>query len=118
MLTGAYLFMADPFDLKPIIFGEESAGSADAAPTEDKHPLLLESQEKTLEKFGIDPAVFAISVVFAANCGIATPIGYKTGILVMGPGHYRFADYFRAGVPLIVILWIVFSLFAPVYYGL
>jgi len=67
---------------------------------------------------GIDPHIFAVAVVFAANCAIATPIGYQTSILVMGPGHYRFADYFRAGAPLIVILWLAFSLFAPVYYGL
>jgi len=67
---------------------------------------------------GVDPHVFAISVVFAANCAIATPIGYQTSILVMGPGHYRFGDYFRAGTPLILLLWVVFSLFAPWYYGL
>ena len=67
---------------------------------------------------GINPEVFAVAVVFAANCAIATPIGYQTSILVMGPGHYRFADYFRAGAPLIVLLWIAFSLFAPWYYGL
>ncbi len=67
---------------------------------------------------GVDPQIFAISVVFAANCAIATPIGYQTSILVMGPGHYRFADYFRAGAPLVVLLWLVFSLFAPWYYGL
>lgn len=67
---------------------------------------------------GIDPQVFAVAVVFAANCAIATPIGYQTSILVMGPGHYRFGDYFKAGAPLIVLLWIVFSLFAPWYYGL
>ncbi len=70
------------------------------------------------QEAGVDPHVFAIAVVFAANCAIATPIGYQTSILVMGPGHYRFGDYFRAGAPLIVILWIVFSLFAPWYYGL
>ena len=69
-------------------------------------------------EFGLDPHIFAIAVVFAANCGIATPIGYKTGILVMGPGHYRFSDYFRAGVPLVILMWIVFSVFAPWYYGL
>jgi len=67
---------------------------------------------------GIDPHIFAVAVVFAANCAIATPIGYQTSILVMGPGHYRFSDYFKAGAPLIVLLWIVFSLFAPWYYGL
>ncbi len=67
---------------------------------------------------GIDPRAFAVAVVFAANCAIATPIGYQTSLLVMGPGNYRFADFFRAGAPLIVLLWIVFSLFAPWYYGL
>ncbi len=67
---------------------------------------------------GADPHIFAIAVVFAANAGLATPIGYQTNVLVMGPGHYRFADYFRAGAPLVVLLWIVFSLFAPWYYGL
>lgn len=67
---------------------------------------------------GIEPQVFAVAVVFAANCAIATPIGYQTSILVMGPGHYRFGDYFKAGAPLIALLWIVFSLFAPWYYNL
>jgi di/tricarboxylate transporter len=67
---------------------------------------------------GIDPHIFAVAVVFAANCAIATPIGYQTSILVMGPGHYCFGDYFKAGAPLVVLLWIVFSLFAPWYYGL
>ena len=36
----------------------------------------------------------------------------------MGPGHYKFTDFSRAGLPLIVVLWIVFSLFAPWYYGI
>jgi len=67
---------------------------------------------------GVDPQAFAVAVVFAANCGIATPIGYQTSLLVMGPGHYRFSDYFRAGAPLIVLLWLVFTFFAPLYYGL
>jgi di/tricarboxylate transporter len=57
-------------------------------------------------------------VIFAANCSFATPIGYQTNLLVMGPGHYRFGDYLRAGTPLIIIVWLTFSLFAPWYYGL
>ncbi len=69
-------------------------------------------------ELAVDPHIFAIAVVFAANAGLATPIGYQTNVLVMGPGHYRFGDYFKAGAPLIVVLWIVFSLFAPWYYGL
>ncbi|MBT4219071.1 MAG: SLC13 family permease, partial [Rhodospirillaceae bacterium] len=66
---------------------------------------------------GVDPHVFAIAVVFAANAGLATPIGYQTNVLVMGPGHYRFVDFIRGGAPLVLVLWLVFSLFAPWYYG-
>jgi len=67
---------------------------------------------------GVDPKIFAVAVVFAANCSFATPVGYQTNLLVMGPGHYRFSDFVRAGFPLTVILWLVFSFFAPWYYSL
>jgi len=67
---------------------------------------------------GLPPEAFAVAVVFAANCSFASPIGYQTNLLVMGPGHYRFVDFCRAGVPLIILMWVVFSLFAPWYYGL
>ncbi|MCW8915488.1 MAG: SLC13 family permease [Magnetovibrio sp.] len=61
---------------------------------------------------------FAVAVVFAANCSFASPIGYQTNLLVMAPGHYRFIDFARAGIPLILILWGVFSFFVPWYYGM
>ena len=67
---------------------------------------------------GAPPEAFAVAVVFAANCSFASPLGYQTNLLVMGPGNYRFTDYFRAGIPLLVLLWIVFSLLAPAYYGM
>lgn len=67
---------------------------------------------------GLDPMVFAITVVFAANCSFASPIGYQTNLLVMGPGHYQFNDFLRAGVPLMVILWIAYLFIAKYYYGI
>ena len=67
---------------------------------------------------GVEPQVFAVAVVFAANCSFASPLGYQTNLLVMGPGHYKFIDFVRAGTPLIMLMWIVFSLFAPWYYGI
>ncbi len=70
------------------------------------------------QTLSIDPMVFVFAVIFAANCSFATPMGYQTNLLVMGPGHYKFSDYFRAGAPLVILLWLVFSLFAPLYYGL
>jgi di/tricarboxylate transporter len=66
----------------------------------------------------VEPHVFAVAVIFAANCSFASPLGYQTNLLVMGPGHYKFTDFARAGLPLIVLLWAAFSLFAPWYYGI
>ncbi len=62
--------------------------------------------------------LFAITVIFAANCSFASPIGYQTNLLVMGPGHYRFRDFIKGGVPLVLILWVTFIMIAKFYYGL
>lgn len=69
---------------------------------------------------GVDVPVeiFAVAVIFAANCSFASPIGYQTNLLVMVPGRYRFMDFVKAGLPLLIIVWLTFSLFAPWYYGL
>lgn len=67
---------------------------------------------------GADPMVYAVAVIFAANCSFVTPIGYQTNLLVMGPGHYRFGDFLKVGAPLTLLIWLTFSLFAPWYYGL
>ncbi|MEZ5872622.1 MAG: SLC13 family permease [Nitratireductor sp.] len=67
---------------------------------------------------GIDPLPFVAAVIYAANCSFATPVGYQTNLLVMGPGHYRFQDFLRAGGPLVIIVWLTYSFAAPWYYGL
>ncbi len=63
-------------------------------------------------------SLFAITVIFAANCSFASPIGYQTNLLVMGPGHYRFRDFIKGGLPLVLILWVTFIMIAKFYYGL
>lgn len=67
---------------------------------------------------GVDPFIFIVTVILAANCSFASPIGYVTNLLVMAPGRYRFIDFARVGGPLIILLWIGYSIFAPWYYGL
>ncbi len=67
---------------------------------------------------GVDPVIFAIAVIFAANCSFASPIGYQTNLLVMGPGHYRFRDFMIAGIPLVLVIWIAYICLAKFYYGL
>ncbi len=62
--------------------------------------------------------IMAVTVVFAANCSFASPIGYQTNLLVMGPGQYRFKDFAKAGVPLVVVMWITYIVIAKYYFGL
>ncbi len=62
--------------------------------------------------------IFAITVIFAANCSFASPIGYQTNLLVMGPGHYRFRDFLKGGIPLVLLLWVSYILIAKYYFGL
>ncbi len=77
-------------------------------------PIALEVGAQT----GIDPMAMVLTVIFAANCSFATPIGYQTNLLVLGPGHYKFGDFIRFGGPLILLLWIAFTLLAPVFFQL
>lgn len=66
----------------------------------------------------IDPMIMASTVIFGANCSFASPIGYQTNLMVMGPGHYRFKDFMVAGIPLILVLWVAFIGISKFYYGL
>ncbi|MEM9635288.1 MAG: SLC13 family permease [Pseudomonadota bacterium] len=69
-------------------------------------------------QIGQEPEAFVVCLIIAANTSFATPVGYQTNLIVMGPGHYRFIDFMRAGAPLALILWLTFSIVAPWYYGL
>lgn len=53
---------------------------------------------------GVNPDPFLMAVAVAASCAFLTPIGHKNNTLIMGPGGYRFADYWRMGLPLEIIV--------------
>ena len=70
------------------------------------------------DALGVSVVPFAVAVIFASNCSFASPVGYQTNLLIMAPGNYRFGDFVKAGAPLLIVVWLAFSLFAPWYYGL
>lgn len=65
---------------------------------------------------GVDPWPVALTVIYGANCPFATPIAYQTNLLVMTPGHYKFSDYARVGGPLVILIWIIYTFAAPIYF--
>jgi di/tricarboxylate transporter len=53
----------------------------------------------------VDPFLMAIAV--GASCAFLTPIGHQSNTLVMGPGGYKFSDYWKVGLPLEIIIVLV-----------
>ncbi|MBB1360875.1 SLC13 family permease [Shewanella sp. SR44-4] len=70
------------------------------------------------QQLQVDPEPFVIAVLFGANMSYATPMAYKTNLLVMHAGGYKFTDFVRVGVPLTIIVWVSLSLLLPVMYSL
>ena len=56
---------------------------------------------------GYAPEAFLLAVAIGAGCDFLTPIGHQCNTLVMGPGGYRFGDYWRLGAPLSVLVVLV-----------
>ncbi len=52
----------------------------------------------------VSPDPFLMAVAVAASAAFLTPIGHKNNTLVLGPGGYRFVDYWRMGLPLEVLI--------------
>ncbi|SHJ60822.1 TrkA-C domain-containing protein [Malonomonas rubra DSM 5091] len=61
---------------------------------------------------------FVLAVLFGANMSFATPMAYKTNLLVMNAGEYTFNDFLRIGIPLVLILWATLSWVLPNLYGI
>ena len=53
---------------------------------------------------GVNVDPFLMSVAIGASCAFLTPIGHQNNLLVMGPGGYRFGDYWRMGLPLELLI--------------
>ncbi|MDP6461891.1 MAG: anion permease, partial [Gemmatimonadota bacterium] len=70
------------------------------------------------EALGADPRPFLLAIAFGASASFATPIGYQTNTIVMGPGGYTFADYIRFGLPLNLLLWVAATILIPVFWPL
>ncbi len=58
-------------------------------------------------RLGVDPDPFLMGVAVAASCAFLTPIGHKNNTLILGPGGYRFGEYWRIGLQLEVLIVLV-----------
>ncbi|MDD9895604.1 MAG: SLC13 family permease [Gammaproteobacteria bacterium] len=52
----------------------------------------------------LNPDAFLMAVAVGASCAFLTPIGHQNNALIMGPGGYKFGDYWRMGLPLEIVI--------------
>ncbi len=65
---------------------------------------------------GADPRAVLMATVIGGSCAYATPIGMPANTMVLAPGGYKFMDYAKAGLPLIVCSTIVSLILLPIFF--
>ena len=68
------------------------------------------------QQLNLNPEPFVLAVLFGANMSFATPMAYKTNLLVMNAGEYSFSDFLKVGTPLVLIMWATLSVVLPILY--
>jgi len=58
----------------------------------------------TAVALGASPDSFLMAVAIGASCAFLTPIGHQNNTLILGPGGFRFGDYWRLGLPLEILV--------------
>lgn len=66
----------------------------------------------------MDPRPLLLAVAVTSSYGFATPLGYQTNLMVLGPGGYKFGDYLRIGIPLDLICWTMTIIIVPLVWDL
>jgi di/tricarboxylate transporter len=58
----------------------------------------------TANQLGVNSNPFLMAVAIGASCAFLTPIGHQNNTLILGPGGFRFGDYWRMGLPLDLLI--------------
>lgn len=69
------------------------------------------------QALGSDPRAFALVVAVATGTSMLTPFAHPVNVMVMGPGGYRFGDYFWAGLPVVITTLVAILITLPIVWG-
>lgn len=78
--------------------------------------LMVPIATSLAQSLGADPRSMVIATVIACSCAYATPIGMPANTMVVGLGGYKFNDYVKSGMPLILISFAICMVLLPILY--
>ncbi len=71
----------------------------------------------TAQVIGGNAFTFVLGTALASSMAFLTPLGHPVNVLVMGPGGYKFNDFARVGLLLVILLLILLGILLPLIYG-
>ncbi len=78
--------------------------------------LMVPIAVSLAQSLGADPRSMIIATVISCSCAYATPIGMPANTMVVGLGGYKFNDYVKAGLPLILVSFVICMVLLPILY--
>ncbi len=78
--------------------------------------LMVPIAVSLANNLGADPRAVVIATVIAGSCAYATPIGMPANTMVVGLGGYKFKDYVKAGLPLILVSFVICMVLLPILF--
>lgn len=100
-------------DLKVVLLFGGSLTLAKALDTTGAGELIA---DKIVGLLGADPRSVVIATVIAGSCAYATPIGMPANTMVVGLGGYKFKDYVKSGLPLILVSFVICMILLPILF--
>ncbi|MFL5335077.1 MAG: SLC13 family permease [Geminicoccaceae bacterium] len=80
--------------------------------------ILIPISVAAAQQIGISPQPVLMSVAVAAAASFLTPVATPVNLMVMGPGGYRFGDYWKLGLPLMIWFFVVAVFIVPLFWPL
>jgi di/tricarboxylate transporter len=78
--------------------------------------LLIPIAYNAATSLGVSPYPMLMTVAISASAAFLSPVGHPVNLLVMGPGGYKFGDYYKIGLPLTIVVFIVVMITLPIFW--
>jgi di/tricarboxylate transporter len=107
--AGPYALLAGLFVLTAIL-GQLISNTATAL-------IIIPIAVAAATEIGVSPSPVLMSVAVASAASFLTPVATPVNLMVMGPGGYQFSDYWKLGLPMLLLFFVVATFVVPIFWS-